>query len=355
MYKTFRMLLYFCLMNLQNDLILRAARGEDTERTPVWLMRQAGRILPEYRAIRAKLSGFKELVETPALAAEVSIQPVDILGVDAAIIFSDILVIPEAMGLPYSMLESSGPFFEKTVRSMADVAKLRVPDPEDSLHYVLEAIRITKKELNGRVPLIGFAGAPWTIFSYMVEGKGSKTFSKAKRMLYVDPKLSHTLLDKITESTIAYLKAQIRSGADIVQLFDSWAGALSPAQYAEFALPYISRICKAITEVPVIVFAKGAFFARAALANLECDVIGLDWNMDIAESRQLIGNNKTLQGNMDPCLLYADYDVIRKETIRMLETFGKGRHIANLGHGLYPDTEKDKVKFYIDTIKEYKN
>ena len=268
------MLLYFCHMKLQNDILLRAARGERTERSPVWLMRQAGRILPEYRAIRSKLSGFKELVETPALAAEVTIQPVDILGVDAAIIFSDILVIPEAMGLPYSMLEASGPFFENTIKNLADIEKLRIPDPEDALHYVMEAIRITKRELNGRVPLIGFAGAPWTIFSYMVEGKGSKTFSKAKKMLYTDPILSHKLLDKITESTILYLKAQVRNGADIVQLFDSWAGSLSPAQYMEFAIPYISRICKAIEDVPVIVFAKGAFFARKALAELECDVIG---------------------------------------------------------------------------------
>ena len=349
------MLLYFCHMKLQNDILLRAARGERTERSPVWLMRQAGRILPEYRAIRSKLSGFKELVETPALAAEVTIQPVDILGVDAAIIFSDILVIPEAMGLPYSMLEASGPFFENTIKNLADIEKLRIPDPEDALHYVMEAIRITKRELNGRVPLIGFAGAPWTIFSYMVEGKGSKTFSKAKKMLYTDPILSHKLLDKITESTILYLKAQVRNGADIVQLFDSWAGSLSPAQYMEFAIPYISRICKAIEDVPVIVFAKGAFFARKALAELECDVIGLDWNMDIAESRQLIGNKKTLQGNMDPCLLYADFEVIRAETNKMLDSFGTGRHIANLGHGLYPDTDKEKVKFYVDTIKEYKN
>ena len=347
------MLLYFCIMKIQNDILLRAARGERTERTPVWLMRQAGRILPEYRAIRAKLSGFKELVETPELAAEVTIQPVDILGVDAAIIFSDILVIPEAMGLPYSMLESTGPFFEKTIQNSSDVSHLRIPDPEDALGYVMEAIRITKRELNGRVPLIGFAGAPWTIFSYMVEGKGSKTFSRAKRMLYTDPILSHQLLDKITESTILYFQAQVKNGADIVQIFDSWAGVLSPAQYNEFAIPYISRICSAIKDVPVIVFAKGAFFARAALASLSCDVIGLDWNMDIAESRKLIGPDKTLQGNMDPCLLYADYETIKKETKLMLDAFGSGRHIANLGHGLYPDTDRDKVRCFIDTIKEY--
>ncbi len=341
-------------MELKNDLLLRAARGEAVERTPVWLMRQAGRILPEYRAVRAKLGGFKELVETPEFAAEVTIQPVDILGVDAAIIFSDILVIPEAMGLPYQMAESKGPWFEKTVNTLQDVTNLKIADPEQDLHYVLEAIKITKRELNGRVPLIGFAGAPWTIFSYMVEGSGSKTFSKAKKMLYTDPELSHTLLDKITQSTIKYLKAQIAAGADMIQIFDSWAGILSPEQYAVYALKYIAQICDAITEVPVTVFAKGAFFAREDMGKLNCATIGLDWNMDIKESRALIGNNKTLQGNMDPCLLYSDFATIKKETIKMLQAFGPHRHIANLGHGIYPDISPDSVKCFVGTVKEYR-
>ena len=341
-------------MTLKNDLILRAARGEKTERVPVWLMRQAGRILPEYRAVRNSVSGFIELAQTPELAAEVTIQPVDILGVDAAIIFSDILVIPEAMGLPYQMIEKKGPFFDQTVRSTADLKKIRIADPYEALNYVAEAIKITKKELDGRVPLIGFAGAPWTIFSYMVEGSGSKTFSKAKKMLYTEPGLSHKLLDMITESTIKYLKMQIECGADIVQIFDSWAGILSPEQYDEFALKYISKICDAIDEVPITVFAKGAFFARKRMGQLNCETIGLDWNMSAASSRRLIGDTKTLQGNLDPCVLYSSDKEIEKQTISMLEAFGGHRHIANLGHGVYPDINPEKVKVFIETVKNWK-
>lgn len=340
-------------MNLKNDLILRAARGEKTERTPVWLMRQAGRILPEYRAVREKLSGFKELATTPELAAEVTIQPVDILGVDAAIIFSDILVVPEAMNMPYEMIESKGPVLPDPIKRTEDLKKLTVEGAHLNLDYVYEAIRITKKELNGRVPLIGFAGAPWTIMAYMVEGSGSKTFSKARKMLYSEPELSHNLLEKITSVTIAYLKEQIKAGADMVQIFDSWAGILSPDQYRIYSLKYISDICNAITEVPVTVFAKGAFFARKEMGELKCNTIGLDWNMEIGESRKLIGPDKTLQGNLDPCVLYTSYQEIQKYTRRMLEDFGPFRHIANLGHGVYPDTDKDKVKCFVDAVKEY--
>ncbi|MFT7614620.1 MAG: uroporphyrinogen decarboxylase [Parvicellaceae bacterium] len=342
-------------MSLNNDLLLRAARGEKVERTPVWLMRQAGRILPEYRAIRNSLSGFKELVETPDLAAEVTIQPVDILGVDAAIIFSDILVIPEAMGLEYQMIEKKGPWFEKTIETKADVDALRIPDPTDQLSYVLDAISVTKRELNGRVPLIGFAGAPWTVFSYMLEGQGSKTFSKAKKLLYTDPKLSHELLDKITKSTILYLKAQIEAGVDLVQVFDSWAGILTQEQYAEFGMKYVSEICDAINEVPVTVFARGAYASRKEMGKLNCETIGLDWNMDIKETRELVGTGKTLQGNLDPCLLYADFQTIELETKKMLVSFGADKHIANLGHGVYPDTHPDKVKCFIKTVKEFKH
>jgi len=340
-------------MSLKNDLILRAARGEKVERTPVWLMRQAGRVLPEYRKVRAKMGGFKELVETPEFACEVTIQPVDSLGVDAAIIFSDILVIPEAMGLPYQMIEAKGPWFEKTIKTADDIAQLKIATPAD-LHYVMDAIKLTKAGLNNRVPLIGFAGAPWTIFAYMIEGSGSKTFSKAKKFLYTQPLLSHQLLQKITDSTINYLKGQIVAGADMLQLFDSWAGVLSPEQYREFALKYISQICNAITEVPLTIFAKDAHFVRKEMGQLNCNSIGLDWTMDIAESRQMIGNSKTLQGNMDPCLLYADYATIKNETVKMLKAFGPDRHIANLGHGIYPDIEKDKVKYFVETIKEFR-
>jgi uroporphyrinogen decarboxylase len=339
-------------MVLKNDLLLRAAKGEVIERTPVWLMRQAGRILPEYRKVRENVRDFKKLVKTPELATEVTVQPVDILGVDAAIIFSDILVIPEAMGLNYEMEEKKGPTFPRTITSKKDLAELRVANAED-LQYVLDAIALTKKELNGRVPLIGFAGAPWTIFSYMIEGRGSKTFSNAKKMLYVEPQLSHQLLEMITQSTINYLRGQIKAGADIIQIFDSWAGILGPAQYEEFSLKYISKICDAINEVPKIVFPKGAFFAREKMNALNCNVIGLDWNMDIVESRKLIPS-KTLQGNLDPCALYGSAEQVKKETINMLRAFGPTKHIANLGHGLYPDTEVDKVKSFIDTIKEYR-
>ncbi|OHX65701.1 uroporphyrinogen decarboxylase [Flammeovirga pacifica] len=335
-----------------NDLILRTARGEKTERTPVWLMRQAGRILPEYRAVRASVSGFVELCQTPELACEVTIQPVDLLGVDAAIIFSDILVIPEAMGLPYEMVEKRGPFFPNTIQTEKDLGKIRVADVQSDLGYVLDAIKLTKKELNGRVPLIGFAGAPFTIFCYMIEGQGSKTFSNAKKMFYTEPEFSHKLLQMITDSTIAYLKAQIEAGADMIQIFDSWAGILSPEQYEIFAMPYINQICDAIDEVPKTVFAKGAYFAREAIGKANCNTIGLDWNMNVAESRKL-ANGKVLQGNLDPCALYGSDKDIEKATIKMLDQFGPDHHIANLGHGVYPDINPEKVKVFINTVKEY--
>lgn len=341
-------------MSLKNDLLLRAAKGEKTERYPVWLMRQAGRILPEYRAVRSKLKDFKELVETPERAAEVTIQPVDILGVDAAIIFSDILVVPDAMGFSYQMIESKGPIFEKTLQSENDLNFLNVPDVNDSLHYVADAIKITKKELNDRVPLIGFAGAPFTILSYIIEGQGSKTFSKARKLLYTHPDLCHAALQRITDTTIAYLKMQIKAGADLLQLFDSWAGFPTPEQYGEFGVRYLNQICNAITEVPVTVFAKGAWFARADMAKMNCRVIGLDWNMDIRESRKIIGDGKTLQGNLDPCALYGNFSSVKEETLKMLRSFENGLHIANLGHGVYPDTDPENVKCFINTVKEFK-
>lgn len=339
---------------LRNDLFLRAARGEATERTPVWLMRQAGRILPEYRALRARLSGFKELVETPALAAEVTIQPVDALDVDAAIIFSDILVVPDAMGLPYEMVEARGPLFPNVIKTAADVARLRVADPHEHLGYVLEALRITKKALNGRVPLIGFAGAPWTILAYMVEGHGSKTFSKARRMLYQKPALAHALLEKITATTIAYLQAQVEAGAQVVQVFDSWAGILPPAHYAEFSSRYIGQICAALAPlVPVTVFAKGAWWAVEDFAAMPCRTIGLDWTETPAAVRRAVGD-KTLQGNLDPCALYGTRDQVRAATQAMLRQFAGGPHIANLGHGVYPDTDPDNVRVFVDTVKEWR-
>ncbi len=335
---------------LKNDLLLRTAKGEKVERPPVWMMRQAGRILPEYRALREKVDGFKNLVGNPELVCEVTLQPVRALGVDAAILFSDILVVPEAMGLPYQMIESKGPWFENTIDRPEDISKLVIANPDADLLYVAEGIKLIKQNLNNEIPLIGFAGAPWTIFAYMIEGKGSKTFSKARTFLYQHPQTSHDLLHMITESTVRYLKMQIDAGADIIQLFDSWAGILSPEQYKEFSLNYIQRICSEILHVPKIVFPKGAFFARRELGKLNCEVVGLDWNMEIEESRNLIGPEKVLQGNLDPCLLFADFNTIRKETLRMIERFG-GKHIANLGHGVYPDTPLDGVKCFIDTVK----
>ena len=341
-------------MNLQNDLLLRAARGEQVERPPVWLMRQAGRILPEYRAVRAKLSGFVELVQTPEKACEVTIQPVDLLGVDAAIIFSDILVVPEAMGLPYELIEKQGPFFPETINRESDLQRLHTVEPEEDLKYVMDAIRLTKKELNGRVPLIGFAGAPWTIFCYMIEGKGSKAWAGARRMLWEEPEMARTLLTMITDATIVYLKAQIKAGVDLVQVFDSWAGILSRDLYMEFAMPCMKRICDEINEVPLTVFAKGGNHFLKDLATLNCDTIGLDWNIHPQTAREIVGNSKTLQGNLDPSVLYGSHDEIRKCTKEMLKHFGGQRHIANLGHGVYPDIDPEKVKTFIETVKEWK-
>jgi uroporphyrinogen decarboxylase len=341
-------------MSYANDLFLRAARGEQVERPPVWLMRQAGRILPQYRALRAKLSGFKELVSTPDLAAEVTIQPVDELDVDVAIIFSDILVIPEALGLDYNMVEKVGPRFPETIKSRADIEALRpAADAPGHLQYVYDALDVTKKELNNRVPLIGFAGAPWTIFAYMVEGGGSKTFSKARAMLYRDPAMSHLLLEKIARATAAYLKEKVRHGADLIQLFDSWAGVLPPAHYREFSLRYIRMICEELREVPVTVFAKDARHAIPELGQLPCQVIQLDWIMDPKVARSQVQSDKVLQGNLDPVQLYAPEEEIVAATKAMIEAYGD-RHIVNLGHGVYPDTPLDGVKAFVNTVKAHR-
>ncbi len=339
---------------LKNDLLIQAAKGLVVSRPPIWLMRQAGRVLPEYRATRSKAKNFIDFVKNSELACEVSIQPVDIFGVDAAIIFSDILVIPEAMGLPYQMIETKGPWFEKTIKTKHDIDALKIADATD-LNYVIKAIELTKKELNNRVPLIGFAGAPFTIFAYMIEGSGSKTFSKAKQFLYTQPELAHQLLDKITQSTIHYLKAQIEAGADLIQIFDSWAGVLTEQMFYEFSLNYISIICDALSSlVPVTIFAKDAHYAIKKISKTTCSVIGLDWTINPTIARQQ-AIHKTLQGNIDPCLLYADEKKIISETEIMLNSFGKQKYICNLGHGLYPDIDKEKVKFFVDFVKNYNN
>ncbi len=340
-------------MKLQNDILLRTIRGEEVERPPIWMMRQAGRILPQYRKIRAELSGFKELVQTPKLAAEVTIQPVDELGVDAAIIFSDILVIPEAMGLPYELIEKKGPFFPKTIKTALDIESLQSGKTAAvELDYVYEAIKKTVDGLHGRVPLIGFCGAPWTILSYMIEGSGSKTFSKARKFLYQEPKLAHKLLEKITATSMEYLRLKIKAGCNLVQIFDSWAGILSLSLYQEFGLPYISKICNSISEVPKIVFAKGAWFAMEEIGKLNCEVVGLDWNMSPQWARKQLNTQQILQGNFDPSMLYSDEKTIASETISMINQF-ESKHIVNLGHGVYPDTPLENVKVFVNTVKDF--
>lgn len=337
---------------LQNDLILRAAKGETVERVPVWMMRQAGRVLEEYKAVRSKFSGFKEFVKNPEASAEVTIQPVNIFGVDAAIIFSDILVVPEAMGIDYIMEEAKGPVFPTPIKSENDIDKTNL-DVLNDLRYVTDAITITKRALAERVPLIGFAGAPWTIFSYVTEGSGSKTFSKAKSWLYKNPTASHRLLQRITDATITYLHAQVDAGADLLQVFDSWAGVLSPQQYTEFAIPYMNQISDSLSKrVPVTLFAKGAHFSLPELNNTSCNVIGLDWNINAKEAR-MMAPNKTLQGNFDPCALYAPLTDIEKMVKTMVSEFGTQKYIANLGHGLYPDIEREKAKAFVDAIKDF--
>jgi uroporphyrinogen decarboxylase len=289
----------------------------------------------------------------PALAAEVTIQPVDILGVDAAIIFSDILVIPEAIGLPYEMIPQKGPFFPNTVRTQAELDALHPVQNSGNLDHTYEAIRITKQKLAGRVPVIGFAGAPWTIFSYMTEGSGSKSFSVAKALLYAQPAFAHALLQRITDATIIYLKGQIAAGADIVQIFDSWAGALDRHTFTTFSLPYIRQICEAIQDVPKIVFAKGAFFSLADMDALDCQVLGLDWHTPVEMATSLV-KTKAFQGNADPCMLYASPEGVQRETLRMLESFPPHRHIANLGHGLNPDTPRESLFAFVETVKAFR-
>ena len=324
------------------------------ERPPVWLMRQAGRILPQYRKIRASVDGFKALVTNPSLAAEVTIQPVDALGVDAAILFSDILVIPEAMGLDYQLIEKKGPKFPITIVNAEDVTRLKEgPDAAANLEYVYDAIKHTKNGLANRVPLIGFAGAPWTLLAYMVEGEGSKTFSKAKAFLFRETNLAHELLQKITNSIIAYLQAKIAAGVDALQLFDSWAGLLDESSYAEFALPYLHQICDAVRPTPLIVFAKGAWFALEKIGQLHSAAVGLDWQTDPKYARSLLGNQRVLQGNLDPSLLLAQSGYVKQRTEKMLRDFDR-HHIANLGHGVYPNTQLEQVKAFIDTVKSHR-
>ena len=315
-------------------------------------MRQAGRYLPEYRAIREK-TDFLTLCKTPELAAEVTVQPVDIIGVDAAILFSDILVIPEAMGMQLEIVESKGPTFDDPIRSLHDLKRLDTSGLTDRLKYVFDAIKVTKQKLEGRVPLIGFSGAPWTLATYMVEGKGTRNFDVIKQFIFNEPQAAHELLQKLSDAVIEYLNAKIRAGCDAVQIFDTWAGILSPSDLDEFSLRYISYICDRLETngAPVIVFAKGVS-DTAKLANLKCDVLGVDWTRDIGDASQQAGK-KAIQGNLDPCVLFASKEKIRLETERVLKRYGsRPGHIFNLGHGILPNTPPENAKYLVDCVKE---
>lgn len=342
------------MTQLKNDLLLRALRKEKVERPPVWMMRQAGRYLPDYIKLRDKYDFFTR-VQTPELATEITLQPVDQVGVDAAIIFSDILVIPQAMGLEVLMEEGKGPSLPKTMKTQADIDALVTSGAEESLKYVTDALSLTKKELNGRVPLLGFAGAPWTILCYMVEGKGSKTWDKAKQFAYTQPELAHQLLQKITTITIDYLKAQVKAGADTVQVFDSWAGSLSPEDFKTYAQPYLLQIAEAVSPAaPVILFPKGSWYALDDLSKSAASGIGIDWSVSPRMARQLTGNNITLQGNFDPAKLLAPIPSIKKWVKEMIDGFGTQQYIANLGHGITPNVPVDHARAFVDAVKEYR-
>lgn len=338
---------------IKNDIFLRVLDGHSVERPPVWMMRQAGRYLPEFRALRDKYDFFTRC-QTPELAAEITIQPIDIVGVDAAILFSDILVVPQAMNIEVLMKESVGPWIPNPIRSEKDLDSVIIPDVKESLNYVMEAIKITKERLENRVPLIGFAGSPWTIFCYVVEGKGSKSFDVAKSFCFSQPKLAHQLLQKITDTTIAYLKEKVRAGVDAVQIFDSWGGMLSFADYQEFSWKYIRQIVEALSEeTRVIVFAKGCWFALEEMAKSKVSALGVDWTCSADFARKATGSKVVLQGNFDPARLLSPIKDIEKMTHQMIDDFGKDKYIANLGHGILPNIPVENAKAFVQAVKNY--
>jgi len=343
---------------LKNDRYLRALLGQPVDKTPVWVMRQAGRYLPEYREIRAKAGDFMTLCSTPDLACEVTLQPLRRYDLDAAIIFSDILTIPDAMGLGLHFVPGEGPKFKNVIRSAADIAKLGVPDMEDNLRYVMDAIRVTRREIDGKVPLIGFSGSPWTLACYMVEGGSSKDFSKVKGMMFDAPEQMHALLVVLAKSVIAYLNAQIAAGAQSIMLFDTWGGALGQSNYQRFSLAYMQQIVAGLTRendgrvVPVTLFTKGGGQWLEVMADTGVDGVGLDWTTDIGSARQRIGNKVTLQGNMDPCVLYASPDRVEQEVASVLSSFGEGKtgHVFNLGHGIHPTVDPENMTRLVDSV-----
>jgi uroporphyrinogen decarboxylase len=344
---------------LQNDVFLRALLRQQTDRTPVWMMRQAGRYLPEYRATRERAGSFLKLCMTPDLACEVTLQPLARYPLDAAILFSDILTIPHALGLGLQFETGEGPRIERPVRSLADVRRLGVPDPNEELRYVMDAVRVIRRELHGKVPLIGFAGSPWTVGTYIVEGGSSRDFAKIKGMMYAEPGTLHELLDLLAKSTLAYLNAQIESGAQAVMIFDTWGGVLTPAQYREFSLNYMRHIVDGLTReredrrVPIILFTKGGGAWLSEMAQIDCDALGVDWTTDLSAARKAVNDSKALQGNLDPSCLYAPPERIRDEVARVLASYGHGSgHVFNLGHGIHPQIPPEHAGAMIQAVHE---
>ena len=338
---------------IKNDLFLRALKGETVDRPPVWMMRQAGRYLPEFMEIKAKYDFFTRC-QTPELAAEITMQPIRRYGMDAAILFCDILVIPQAMNIHVEMKPEVGPWLPNPIRSLKDVEQTIIPNIEETLGYVMDAIKLTKEMLDDEIPLIGFAGSPWTILCYCVQGQGSKNFDKAKEFCFTQPLAAHQLLQKITDTTIAYLKAKVKAGVDAVQIFDSWGGMLSPADYQEFSWKYIQQIIDALKEeVPVIAFGKGCWFALEEMSKSGVSALGVDWTITPENARKFTNNSITLQGNFDPTRLFSPPSVIKKQVTEMIHAFGKDKYIVNLGHGILPNIPLDNAKAFIDAVKEY--
>lgn len=339
---------------IKNDLFLRILQGEKTERPAVWMMRQAGRYLPKFRALRDKYDFFTRC-RTPELVADITTQPVNIVGVDAAILFSDILVVPQAMGIDIEMKEQVGPYLPHPIRTKADIDRVQIPDVSETLGYVMEGIRLTKERLAGEVPLIGFAGAPWTIFCYAVEGKGSKNFDTAKSFAFSYPEWTAELLQKITDTTIAYLREKVKAGVDALQLFDSWGGVLSGEDYQKYSWPYTRQIVEALSqEVPVIVFAKGCWYALEEMSQSKAAALGVDWTCSPEMARKLTGGKKVLQGNLDPAWLLAPIAQIKEKTQQMIRAFGKEHYIANLGHGILPEVPVEHARAFVEAVKSFK-
>jgi uroporphyrinogen decarboxylase len=347
------------MSTLKNDRLLRALLREPVDVTPVWMMRQAGRYLPEYRAARARAGSFMGLCTSPDFACEVTLQPLERYPLDAAILFSDILTVPDAMGLGLYFTEGEGPRFERPVRDAAAVAALPVPDPEQELRYVMDAVRTIRRELDGRVPLIGFSGSPWTLATYMVEGGGTKNFARSKGMMFDEPALMHAMLEKLAAAVTAYLEAQVAAGAQALMIFDTWGGVLAPRDYREFSLAYMARVVAGLRresegrQVPVILFTKGGSQWLESMVDSGADALGLDWTIEIGEARERTADRVALQGNLDPCMLYASPERIRTEVGRILESYGKGHgHVFNLGHGIHPDVDPERPAVLVEAVHE---